>query len=152
MAAAGESFFVSFLGIFLHIWKKKYHSLFSKLKSCSKRNFGWHWKSTFRKRYPFIIFSFTKLYFNTKVLNWTWTFVSVFTLFSYVNPFDIKEYFKCWSNCKMKLVAQTTTRFITGKSFIKVLLFDKNVALAQENTSVSVYYYTFPFPFSQLDF
>lgn len=82
----------------------------------------------------------------------TWTFVSIFTLFSYVNPFDIKEYFKCWNNCRIKLVAQTTTRFITGKSFIKVLLFDKNVALAQENTSVSVYYYTFPFPFSQLEF
>lgn len=92
------------------------------------------------------VFSFTNLYFNTKILNWMWVSVSTFTLFCYANPFDINEYFKCWNNCRIKLVAQSTAKLITNKSFIKVLLFDKNVALAQENSYICSYlYYTFPF-------
>lgn len=117
----------------------------------AKRNAGLHWKNTFRKRYPFIIFSFTKLYFNTNVLNLMWTFVSTFILFSYANPFGINENFKCWNSYRIKLVAQITARFITDKSFIKVLLFDRNVALAQENPYIYICLLLY-FPFFAVEF
>lgn len=80
-----------------------------------------------------------------------WASVSTFTLFCYANPFDIDEYFKCWNNCRIKLVAQRTVRLITNKSFIKVLLFDKNVALARENPYICIYL-CYTFPVLQLDF
>lgn len=126
MSAANKSLFVTSLGIFLHIWKKKHHCVFSMLKSCSKRNVGLHLKSTF------IIFSFRKLYFNAKVFNWMWTFVSTFKLFSYANPFVISEKFVL-KQPQSQANGSNYCEVYNDKSFIKVLWFEKNVALAQEN-------------------
>lgn len=139
MSAANKSLFITSLGIFLYIWKKK-RRVFSMLKSCSKRNVGLHLKSTF------IIFSFRKLYFNAKVFNWMWTFVYTFKLFSYANPFDISENFVL-KQPQNQADGSSYCEVYDDKSFINVLLFEKNVALAQENPCILFFCL-----FLQLDF
>lgn len=126
MPAADKSLFITSLGIFLYIWKKKHLCVFSLLKSCSKRNVGLHLKSTF------IIFSFRKLYFNAKVFNWMWTFVSTFKLFSYANPFDMNENLVL-KQPRNQADGSNYCEVYYDKSFIKILLFEKNLTLAQEN-------------------
>lgn len=136
MPAADKSLFITSLAIFLYIWKKKYHCVFSMLKSCSKRNVGLHLKSTF------IIFSFRKLYFKAKVL------IECGPLYPFSNgslmQIHLSENFVL-KQPQNQADGSNYCKVYYDKSFIKVLLFEKNEALTQENPCILCL-------FMQLDF
>lgn len=75
-----------------------------------------------------------------------WTFVSTFKWFSYANPFDISENFVL-KQPQNQADGLNYCKVYCDKSFIKVLLFEKNEALAQENPCILFLYF-----FLQLDF
>lgn len=64
-----------------------------------------------------------------------WTFVSTFKLFSYANPFDTSEN-SVLKKPQNQADGSNYCKVYYDKTFIKVLLFEKNVALAQENLCV----------------